>query len=234
MLKRFISVSVVSILLASIWLTPAISAIINATTVNGIGASRTATAGYLYPLDSARKFPNAVLHTGHGGGLNADAVDGLHASNIVNRTSPAWKPQTRHYSVGSSDFQSHYNVVPDAVGRWGNAYSTASEHLAAPIHLPDGAVMNKVTLFYFDNDPSSNMNLQIWSHNHVTNGDTQITLAGPPIGSSGWAGRGNAQKVLSGVAAVNNAQSTYYVLLSFTNAGRSVEAVVIDYTTTKP
>ncbi len=46
------------------------------------------TAGILVPLDSAAKFPNAVLRTGHGNGLDADTVDGKHASDLLLATPP--------------------------------------------------------------------------------------------------------------------------------------------------
>ena len=36
--------------------------------------------GYLYPLHADRKFPNTVLRTGSGNRLDADTVDGIHAS----------------------------------------------------------------------------------------------------------------------------------------------------------
>jgi hypothetical protein len=54
---------------------------LNVDQVDSIHASSTATANYLYPLDSTAKFPNTVLHTGSGNGLDADTVDGLHATN---------------------------------------------------------------------------------------------------------------------------------------------------------
>jgi hypothetical protein len=53
----------------------------NADTVDGLHASSTAVAGALFPLDVSSKFPNSVLYTGHGNGLDADTVDGIDASS---------------------------------------------------------------------------------------------------------------------------------------------------------
>jgi len=44
-----------------------------------IPASSVATDGNLYPLSAGDKFPNAVLNTGSGNGLDADTLDGQHA-----------------------------------------------------------------------------------------------------------------------------------------------------------
>jgi len=55
----------------------------NADKVDGIHASSTPTAGYLYPLDGSAKIPNARLYTGSGNGLDADLLDGQHASDFL-------------------------------------------------------------------------------------------------------------------------------------------------------
>ncbi len=55
----------------------------NADKVDGLHASATPTAGYLYPLDGSAKIPNARLYTGSGNGLDADLLDGQHASAFL-------------------------------------------------------------------------------------------------------------------------------------------------------
>jgi len=55
----------------------------NADKVDGLHASGTPTAGYLYPLDVSTKIPNARLYTGSGNGLDADLLDGQHASDFL-------------------------------------------------------------------------------------------------------------------------------------------------------
>lgn len=52
----------------------------NSDMVDGFHASSTPTAGWLYPLDGSGKIPNDRLYTGSGMGLDADMVDGQHAS----------------------------------------------------------------------------------------------------------------------------------------------------------
>jgi hypothetical protein len=58
----------------------------NTDKVDGLHASSTPTAGYLYPLDGSAKIPNSSLYTGPGNGLDADYVDGQHASAFLNLT----------------------------------------------------------------------------------------------------------------------------------------------------
>jgi hypothetical protein len=55
----------------------------NADKVDGLHASSTPTAGYLYPLDGSAKIPNDRLYTGSGNGLDADLLDGQHASSFL-------------------------------------------------------------------------------------------------------------------------------------------------------
>ncbi|MFA6431656.1 MAG: hypothetical protein WCV91_04685 [Candidatus Margulisiibacteriota bacterium] len=50
--------------------------------VNNIEASTSAAANKLLALDASAKFPNAVLNTGAGNGLDADKLDGKHFSDI--------------------------------------------------------------------------------------------------------------------------------------------------------
>ena len=47
----------------------------NATTVNNTHVSTTPTANYLLPLNASTKYPNSVLMTGAGNGLDADTLD---------------------------------------------------------------------------------------------------------------------------------------------------------------
>jgi len=55
----------------------------NADKVDGLHASSTPTGGYLYPLDGLAKIPNDRLYTGAGNGLDADLLDGQHASDFL-------------------------------------------------------------------------------------------------------------------------------------------------------
>jgi len=60
---------------------------VNSDKVDNIHASATPTANYLYPLDTNAKFPNSRLYTGSGNGLDADMVDGHHASDFLSTSS---------------------------------------------------------------------------------------------------------------------------------------------------
>jgi hypothetical protein len=52
----------------------------NADSVDGFHAGATPTASTLLALDASSKYPNSVLRTGAGNGLDADLLDGQHAS----------------------------------------------------------------------------------------------------------------------------------------------------------
>ncbi len=56
----------------------------NTDKVDGLHASSTPIAGYLYPLDGSAKIPNYCLYAGSSNGLDADFVDGQHANAFLN------------------------------------------------------------------------------------------------------------------------------------------------------
>ena len=236
MVRKYLSLFIAGFLLGTVWLTPAIADIINATTVNGIGASRTATAGYLYPLDSAKKFPNGVLHTGPGGGLNADAVDGVHASNIVLRTSPVWKPQIRHLAVPPAAWMVTYQDAAgadDVTNRDYHAYSISGKGLTAPVSLPDGAKVTKITLYYYDIDGAANFTVGFFRRDLATNAWHWVTPAA--ASSTGSAGRGSASVTASTPVTINNNANSYYLAtLTSPSSTKYIENVVIEYTVTAP
>lgn len=235
MIRKYFSVLIAGFLLGTVWLTPAIAAIINADTVDGLHASRTATAGYLYRLDSARKFSNRVLHTGHRGGLNADAVDHIHASNIVTRTNPVWRPQTRHLAVPPAAWMitaQNAAGVDDVANRDSLAYSISGKKLAAPVYLPDGAKVTKVTLYYYD-IAADNFTVGLFRRDLATN---HWHFVGPGnLASTGNAGRGSSVMTVSPAETINNAANSYFLLTpSSPAANKAIESVVIEYTVTAP
>ena len=61
----------------------------NADTVDGYHAAGTPEAEKLLALDTSAKFPNSVLYTGSGNGLDADMLDGKEASEFLGKTEKA-------------------------------------------------------------------------------------------------------------------------------------------------
>jgi hypothetical protein len=94
----------------------------NADTVDGLHASGVAVGGRLLALDGSGKFPNSVLHTGSGSGLDADTVDGLHA-NAFSIASHA------HSSLNAVDGDPLQALFVDGVGRVGIGTKTPVEEL---------------------------------------------------------------------------------------------------------
>jgi hypothetical protein len=78
--------------------------------VDSLHADPKPSGGMLLALDNAGYFPNVVLHTGHGEELNADMVDGKHATDFLSSTppitlvgtheAPAWVVKAVHLTNG--------------------------------------------------------------------------------------------------------------------------------------
>ncbi len=66
----------------NVTITGTLTAPTNADQVDGFHASSTPTASTLLPLNGSAKFPNSVLNTGTGNGLDSDMVDGKHAADF--------------------------------------------------------------------------------------------------------------------------------------------------------
>ena len=71
----------------------------NAARLSGFEASQVVGPSKILVLDAGGQFPNAALKMGHGQGLDADTIDGLHSRDIIVRTgSPGGGIRLEKYS----------------------------------------------------------------------------------------------------------------------------------------
>jgi len=84
---------------APVWIS---QSAVNAGQVDGFDAAAAPAPGVLLALDGSGKFPNSALHTGSGGGLDADMVDGQHASAFAPASHTHYFIQYGYYGGGAS------------------------------------------------------------------------------------------------------------------------------------
>jgi hypothetical protein len=101
----------------------------------------------------------------------------------------------------------------------------------APVHLPQGATVNQMVVYYLDNDGSNNLQVELRQCNNMTSlcaYMATIYSSGPPL-------VGNTYTVTSEIdyAVVDNAIFSYMVNIYLPNSGlMGLSAVRIDYTYT--
>lgn len=244
MFRRHVVFLISGLILGSIWFTPAIAALVNADTVNGIGAARRPARGKLLALNRNKKFPNSVLQTGPGRGLNADKVDGRHASgfaasahnhdsNYVSKTSPSWTPRTSYLSIPPAAWVSGHgsaNGTDSITNRDQWAYDTGGGAMFAPVYLPHGAKITHVKFLWSDT-AGSDIELYLYSRPIADFDAGKATETGlySDIGASG-----SSDLTLTTPIVIDNSAKTYYLGAFFTNSAKKVKTVVFTYTKDGP
>jgi len=237
-MRRHLIVLLAGFILGTVWISPVIAGIINADTVNGIGASRAPVAGKLLALNNNKKLPNTVLRTGHGKGLNADKVDGQHGSAFVKRAAPVWAVQTRHFSVSPAAWtlMSQDTTSPDSVGnRDFSVYdANGTKGITAPVNLPDGARITKVKLVYSDSDGVDDLDAALFSRRLDTN-TLYWDMESSWLHSAGSAGGlASTETVVNPPTVIDNVNRSHRVIVYDSNSSDNVIGVVITYTITGP
>ena len=176
----------------------------NADQVDGMHASATPTANYLYPLDANAKFPIEQLYTGPGSGLDADLLDNqtsafyLNASNLSSGTiSEERLPQDaiddseiEDGSIGNADISTSADISPDKIS--GTAWTSAND---GPGTNLDADLLDNQEGTYYSN--ASNLNAGTISEERLPQNaidDTEIQdgsitysdLADLHLGSDVW------------------------------------------------
>lgn len=117
-----------------------------------------------------------------------------------------------NWTVGPSDAAVRGGVV--SFTQTGNYLeynaSTGTASFTLPIHLPHGAAVQWVYVWYYDNDPSSNPSMGFYSGNTV-GGSTLVTGMDP---SGVWSG-GNTRAQFSFSHTADNWNNHYYILALF-------------------
>ncbi len=167
------------------------------------------------------------------------AADGVAAAGPV--TAPAFQysaPRTRYYSItGNALLSSSGNPVRRSFGGTlglGGAYplSTGTDAMFAPIHLPDGAAVTRLTAYYIDNS-SGTMFFRIFAGFHTSQGgflyaqyETSGASPGPRSGS------------VETSLVIDNTRHSYFIRIYSndwaSNDTMRVISVVIEYTVDEP
>ena len=126
-------------------------------------------------------------------------------------------PGAFHPSRDDCDYVNYGTSLYNATGGCG---------YAAPVQLPQGATVTKVTAYWADHSASQNVNLFL---NRVPHGVvTDETLAW--IESSGDSGDGSGQDADIDYAAIDNSLYAYYLWWGLPDTAVTAKAVVIEYT----
>ncbi len=169
--------------------------------------------------------PTVLANDGAGSGLNADLLDGLHASSFASATHT--HSGVQHYTIGSEGFVPGSNV--DYVNSYGNggAYIVSgSGAMVAPVHLPNGAVVTEFKAYYYDNsasDLSITLERQFFTAGYSA--QASVTTSGTP-------GYSSATTTRITNPTIDNTSTSYLVYAYSTgwDPNLRVKAAVITYT----
>jgi hypothetical protein len=169
--------------------------------------------------------PTVLANDGPGSGLNADQLDGLHASSFAGATHT--HSGVQYYTIGSEGFVPGSNV--DYVNTYGNggAYIlSGTGAMVASVHLPNGAVVTEFKAFFYDNS-ASDLSISLERQAFTAGYSTQANVT-----SSGTPGYSSATTREITYPRIDNTSNSYlaYVYSTGWNSSLRVKAVVITYT----
>jgi hypothetical protein len=189
-----------------------------------------AVVGWNVSDDNAGVWGNNV---GSGYGVRGDSTAGygLYSGGDAHVEGQlTWKAVTSYLSIPAADFQPSedgYNYLVDTTAV--QNFSSATEHFIAPVHLPHGATITKLTFYWVDNS-SSNGNLAMYSNNLQM---TQTEMATADSNGQSTA-PGSSQDTSIVYAQVDNRLRTYYLWLTLPDSNVYGIGAVIEYTITGP
>jgi hypothetical protein len=139
-------------------------------------------------------------------------------------------PKTRHWSINGGDF-----IPNDAAPTYSKVnsilYSTTGA-FTAPVHLPDGAVVTKLKIFYLDNSGSS-FNVALWRFNMLNSFDSMAYINTTNTSTLVFATMENA--TISSATIDNSSYAyTLYLIGMDGTANHRLGGVVIEYAVTEP
>lgn len=156
---------------------------VNSNTVDYIHANASPTADTLLPLDGSGKYPNSVLNTGHGNGLDADTLDTYEAGNSsgnvpisngvenVNLNAHYWGGINSHVAAGGTQLSAKIGPV---------SINLSSVYVKkASVNCPFGGVVT--TSFDLRTSNGSNTAFATIYINGVAAGTPRGTLSVTPV-----------------------------------------------------
>ncbi|MDP3024019.1 MAG: hypothetical protein Q8O10_00610, partial [candidate division Zixibacteria bacterium] len=199
----------------------------NSDRLDGFHASSTPTAGYLYPLDGSAKIPNARLYTGSGNGLDADLLDGQHASAFLSIANDYGRSGVApDLYEGTSTLSSKYVNEGQA-----NSVTTSmivngtiqTEDLSPGISIPNAVNSDMVDNIHANTIPEANKLFPLNSQGvfYLEKNTSSNIASAVNTGSGGalWAvsNTGTAINVAGGQSAISAESDNYHTIVAKSN-----------------
>ena len=169
---------------------------------------------------------NGVFRIKNSGGVDMVTVD--ESGNLAARRVVYLTPRTHYFVVGGEGFLPANNVNYGNSAGMGGAYLySGSGAMAAPVHLPHGAVVTALKVFFYDNS-TSNLDASL----------ARIPLASgayyhmADVGSSGISEWGNKTDTTISYATVDNSQNSYHIRVycsSWAGSALRIMGAVVTY-----
>jgi hypothetical protein len=142
-----------------------------------------------------------------------------------------WTPKTSYVSVPAAAF----GPVDETYiyTNWGNTLSPAnlaSRYYYAPVQLPHGAIVTRITFYWSDVSGDYNGHCYLYRNNMAGGGDTLGA-----VDTSGTSGAGSSETTTITNPAIDNSQYAYYVGWDLNGGGDVIGyGMVIEYTFGEP
>ena len=139
-------------------------------------------------------------------------------------------PKTGQYSIDPHEFFGRFNsshaVVRDEGTPIFGACKTTSGGISAPVHLPQGATVTKMTVYWYDADGASDIKVDLWRRTHSSNAGASMGS----VTSSGSGGDGSGTTTtFAPPPTIDNAIYSYEVW-GISDPNECIRSVVIEYT----
>ncbi|GEM_PF-3775690 len=146
----------------------------------------------------------------------------------------SWTPITGYVSIPAAAFvpADNYDSETLNLGALIRPNGAFPENVYAPVFLPHGAKVTKMTAYWKDNDPNSNGTIRLYRSNFTT---SPALMA--EVSTSGSSGDGSSSDGTISNPTVDNAQFTYFVDAYLPTDGTNyvgLYGVVIEYTVSEP
>jgi hypothetical protein len=141
-----------------------------------------------------------------------------------------WATQTGHISIPAAAFEAGSDLFT-YYNDGGNLYSTYGTNFFAPVQLPDGSTVTKVTFYFYDDTAAGNVTATLY---RLDLGFGVVYSMASVTSSDG--GYGSDYDDSISYAQVDNESNAYYLYAAFGayDADLQVRAVVIEYEFTRP
>lgn len=183
------------------------------------------------------------INDGVGSGLNADLLDGMHATSFsplnhnhnslyVSQANPVWNDKTSYISISAAAFEP-FEETYDYTNSGFNllTHNAADNKYYANVNLPHNAVITRVDYYWQDTDASLNSTLSL---NRIANNDPANINYMALLNSTGSSGNGTSYDDTIVDNLINNNNNHYYIYLNMSSTSLSFYSAKISYTIDQP